>query len=197
MKPYIELTIGLARTGITGFGGGPSVIPLIEYEAVKKYKWVTEKEFGDTLALANTLPGPIATKMCAYLGYKLKGNIGAVIAVLAHIIPSTAAMMGLLGFIYAFRTSPVISGMVAGVTPVIGLMLLDMAIRFYNNGQEGLGIPRMLGLSAVSLIIIQMVGLHPGILIILFLLIAFVIAGRKEKSSKSSEVLLQRKESNS
>lgn len=76
MKPYLELAVGFARTGVTGYGGGPSTIPLIEFEAVKKYKWMTEEEFGETLALANTLPGPIATKMAAYIGYKVKGKDG-------------------------------------------------------------------------------------------------------------------------
>src|SRR4051794_36642614 len=73
LKAYMELAIGFARTGVTGYGGGPSTIPLIEFEAVKKYKWMNEDEFVEILALANTLPGPIATKMAAYIGYKVKG----------------------------------------------------------------------------------------------------------------------------
>ena len=62
MKPYVELAVGFARTGVTGYGGGPSTIPLIEFEAVQKYKWVTEEEFGEILALANTLPGRLPQK---------------------------------------------------------------------------------------------------------------------------------------
>ena len=73
MSQNKNLMVGFARTGVTGYGGGPSTIPLIEYEAVQKYKWMTEDEFGDILALANTLPGPIATKMAAYIGYKVNG----------------------------------------------------------------------------------------------------------------------------
>jgi hypothetical protein len=57
-----ELTIGFARTGVLGYGGGPFTIPLIEYEAVKKYQWMTEDEFGQTLALANTFLDPLRQK---------------------------------------------------------------------------------------------------------------------------------------
>lgn len=60
--PYRELIIAMTRTGILGFGGGPSVIPLIRHEAVSKFNWIDDDEFGEILAIANALPGPIATK---------------------------------------------------------------------------------------------------------------------------------------
>jgi len=196
LKAYLELAIGFARTGVTGYGGGPSTIPLIEFEAVKKYKWMNEDEFVEILALANTLPGPIATKMAAYIGYKVKGYLGATVAILTHILPSIIAMIALLGVLYKFKESPIVSGMVQGVTPVIGFMLLEMAYRFFQNGRKGLGLPIMLSLSVVSLIFVQFLGLHPGILIAVFLITAFFIADRKEKAAAAA-ALLQRKEKSS
>ncbi|MCQ6279423.1 chromate transporter [Bacillus sp. EB600] len=198
MKPYVELAVGFARTGVTGYGGGPSTIPLIEFEAVQKYKWVTEEEFGEILALANTLPGPIATKMAAYVGYKVKGGLGAAVAILAHVLPSIIAMLALLGVLYRFRNSPIVSGMVQGVTPVVGYMLAEMAYRFYQKGHKGLGLSKMLLLSVVSLIVVQFIGLHPGIVIAAFLVSAFFIAARKEKFSKGSPgKVIQMKEKSS
>lgn len=194
MNPYVELSIGFARTGLTGFGGGPSTIPLIEYEVVKKYKWMTEEEFGDVLAMANTLPGPIATKMAAYIGYKVKGNLGATVAILAHILPSIIALIGLLGALYAYRHSPIVSGMVLGVTPVIGFMLAEMAYGFYKKGHKGLGLSKMIIFTVISFVTMQIIGLHPGILIVAFLLSAFFIARRKKKAAKTAEVIIERKE---
>jgi chromate transporter len=198
LKPYVELSIGFARTGVTGYGGGPSTIPLIEFEAVQKYKWMTEEEFGEVLALANTLPGPIATKMAAYIGFKVKGYLGAATAILAHILPSIIAMLGLLGVLYSFRNSPIVSGMVQGVTPVIGFMLAEMAYRFFQNGRKGFGLSKMLLLSIVSLIFIQFIGVHPGILIAVFLVTAYFIGNRKEKALvTSSENAVQVREKSS
>lgn len=194
----MELAIGFARTGVTGYGGGPSTIPLIEFEAVKKYKWMTEEEFIEILALANTMPGPIATKMAAYIGYKVKGSMGAAVAILTHILPSIIAMIALLGVLYSFRESPIVSGMVQGVTPVIGFMLVEMAYRFFQNGRKGLGLQKMVALSVISLVFVQFLGLHPGILIAIFLIAAYFIADRKEKAAAgSTEVLVQRKEKSS
>ncbi|MEH7301301.1 chromate transporter [Neobacillus drentensis] len=198
MKAYLELAIGFARTGVTGYGGGPSTIPLIEFEAVKKYKWMTEEEFVEILALANTMPGPIATKMAAYIGYKVKGSIGAVVAILTHILPSIIAMIALLGVLYSYKESPIVSGMVQGVTPVIGFMLVEMAYRFFQNGRKGIGLQKMVTLSVVSLVFVQFLGLHPGILIAIFLIVAYLIADRKEKAATgTTEVLIQRKEKSS
>lgn len=198
LKAYLELAIGFARTGVTGYGGGPSTIPLIEFEAVKKYKWMTEEEFVEILALANTMPGPIATKMAAYIGYKVKGAVGAVVAILTHILPSIIAMIALLSVLYSYKESPIVSGMVQGVTPVIGFMLVEMAYRFFQNGRKGLGLQKMATLSVVSLVFVQFLGLHPGILIAIFLMVAYLIADRKEKAAAgTTEVLIQRKEKSS
>lgn len=192
-----DLTIGFARTGLTGYGGGPSTIPLIEYEAVKRYNWMTEDEFGDTLALANTLPGPIATKMAAYIGYKVKGSVGATVAILAHILPSIIGMLGLLGVLYTYKDSPFVKGMVLGVAPIIALMLAEMCYKFLIKGNKGLGLNINVVLSIVSLIVLAFLNIHPGIVIGVFLLAAFMIANYKQKSNAISpaESVKKRRES--
>ncbi len=83
MKTQIDLFIAFFRSGILGFGGGPSAIPLVHKEVVTIYKWMNDEEFSDVLALGNTLPGPINTKMAGYIGYRVGGVIGMINAVLS------------------------------------------------------------------------------------------------------------------
>ena len=64
------------RVGIFGFGGGPAMIPLVRAEVVTRHHWLTDEEFADVLAIGNTLPGPIATKMPGYIGYRVGGVTG-------------------------------------------------------------------------------------------------------------------------
>ncbi|WP_349774647.1 chromate transporter [Paenibacillus lactis] len=168
-NPYIELTIGMFRTGILGYGGGPSVIPLIRHEAVVRYHWVNDDEFGEVLALANALPGPIATKMAAYLGYREKGVLGAIIAVIAHIFPTCIAMVALLSAVTFLSSSKIVAGMIAGVTPVIAVMLGTMAYEFGEKAVKGLGIYVGIGLFVISFLLLETVQLHPAIVIVLFL----------------------------
>jgi len=64
----LHIFLAFFRVGMLGYGGGPASIPLVHKEVVDKYKWMNEDDFSDVLALANTLPGPIATKMAGYIG---------------------------------------------------------------------------------------------------------------------------------
>ena len=73
-----DIFMAFFRVGILGYGGGPSSIPLVHKEVVDKYKWMDTDEFGDVLALGNALPGPIATKMAGYIGYRVGGILGMV-----------------------------------------------------------------------------------------------------------------------
>jgi len=160
----------MCRTGVLGYGGGPSVIPLIRYEAVTRYKWMNDEEFGEVLALANALPGPIATKMAAYLGFRLKGSWGALIAVLAHIIPTCFAMVALMSAVQFLSTSPIIKGMIAAVTPVVTVMIGLMAYEFAEKSIKGLGKIVGIALFILCFVLLQVIHLHPAILIVIALL---------------------------
>ncbi|GCL73015.1 chromate transporter [Paenibacillus naphthalenovorans] len=169
VRPYMDLVWAMGRTGILGFGGGPSVIPLIRYEAVTRYRWMEDDEFGEILALANALPGPIATKIAAYLGYRQKGISGAIISVLAHIMPSAVAMIALLSAAQLLSASPIVQGMIAAVTPVIAVMLGVMAYEFAERAVKGLGKPVGFALFLVCFALLQIIDIHPAFVVIAFL----------------------------
>jgi len=166
---YSELSWAMIRTGILGYGGGPSVMPLFRYEAVTRYRWLSDDEFGEILALGNALPGPIATKMAAYLGYRSKGVPGAIVAILAHILPSSVAMIVLLSAVAFLSESKMIQGMIAAVVPVIAVMLGVMAYEFGEKAVKGLGLPLGIALFVVIFVLLQVLHVHAAIVIALFL----------------------------
>ncbi|MGN7391035.1 chromate transporter [Bacillus safensis] len=170
MQSYIELIIAMVRTGILGFGGGPSVIPLIRHEAVVKYQWINDDEFGETLAIANALPGPIATKMSAYLGYRLKGVSGAIVATAAHILPTCLAMVALVTLVSVLSSSQIIQNMIGAVTPVIAVLLGIMAYEFGQKALKGFGMIFGVALFLLAFIGLQVLSIHPGIIVMIFLL---------------------------
>ncbi len=167
---YGELSWAMIRTGILGYGGGPSVMPLFRYEAVTRYRWISDDEFGEILALGNALPGPIATKMAAYLGYRSKGVPGAIIAILAHILPSSIAMIVLLSAVAFLSESKMIQGMIAAVVPVIAVMLGVMAYEFGEKAVKGLGMALGMALFVIVFVLLQVVHVHAAIVIALFLI---------------------------
>ena len=84
---YLEIFLAFLIPGILGYGGGPSSIPLVEREVVGTYEWMTTAEFAEVLALGNALPGPILTKMGAYIGYEAGGVFGSIVAISESVLP--------------------------------------------------------------------------------------------------------------
>ncbi|HJV45290.1 MAG TPA: chromate transporter [Bacillota bacterium] len=183
---YWQLFIAFFRIGIFGYGGGPSMIPLFHAECVKKYNWVSADEFADYLALGNALPGPIATKMASYVGYKTKGWIGALIAILAVSLPVLLLMILLLHFVYALKDSGYVNGMIQAVQPIIGVMMAILAYEFIAKGwkeaanQKGI----WLASSIISLAAILLLHIHPGILVGIALLGSFLYSTWQIKRMK-------------
>jgi len=82
---YLAMT--LSKVGALAFGGGFTIIPLIQYEVVDKFHWVNTKEFLDGIAMGQVTPGPIMIT-ATFLGYKLSGLWGAAMATLAIFSPA-------------------------------------------------------------------------------------------------------------
>ncbi|APX91927.1 chromate transporter [Halomonas sp. 1513] len=157
-----DLFMAFLRIGLLGFGGGPAMIPLVQQEVVKRHAWLSDEEFADILAIANTLPGPIATKMPGYIGYRVAGVTGCINAVLAVILPTIIAMIALLGVFSRYRDVAWIQGMGQGVVPVVMVMMGQLAWDFLNKSQLVLGWLVSLAMAAVAGVLIYWLGVHPG-----------------------------------
>lgn len=130
LKTLLDLFIGFTRATFLGFGGGPSTVPLYQHEAVEVYHWVSKDEFGQALAFGNALPGPIATKLTMFIGYKVAGWAGAVIALIATTVPIGIIMIALAALIAKYKDNPYLKGAVNGIRPVIFVMLAMLAWDF-------------------------------------------------------------------
>jgi chromate transporter len=128
MGVYWSIFLSFFRVGLFGYGGGPAMLPLVEREVVDNYAWLTREEFIDVLAMANTLPGPITTKMAVCIGGKVGGAPGAAVALFALILPSTIAISIFSIIYYKYRHIPSVQGIIRGVRPVvIGLLMVTVA----------------------------------------------------------------------
>ena len=170
-----DLLISFFRIGLLGFGGGPSMIPLIYDEVVKRRGWMTDDDFSDVLAIANTLPGPIATKIPGYVGYKVAGVIGCLVSVLAITIPMVCAMILLLSVFSTYRDVAWIRGMAIGIVPVVTIMMLQLTWDFFKKSYGSLGWVSSLIMIAISALLIYVLSIHPAFLILTLLIAAVAI----------------------
>ncbi|WP_144478701.1 chromate transporter [Cytobacillus oceanisediminis] len=170
-----DLFLAFFRVGILGYGGGPSSIPLVHKEVVDKYKWMDSDEFGDILALGNALPGPIATKMAGYIGYRVGGTLGMVNALAATMIPTIILMIILLTTLNSYKDQPWVKGMADAVVPVVAVMLAVMTWDFIKkSGKSKLGWAWTAIALIASLVLLQILNIHPAILIVILLLGALI-----------------------
>ncbi|MCE8013037.1 chromate transporter [Billgrantia desiderata] len=177
-----KLFFSFLRIGLLGFGGGPSMIPLVHQEVVKRHAWMKDEEFADVLAIANTLPGPIATKMPGYIGFRVGGTLGCINAVLAVILPMIVAMILLLGLFSRHRDVAWIHGMSQGMVPVVMVMMGQLAWDFLNKSRLALGWAVSLVMAAVAGVLIYWLGVHPGLVIGALLVAAMLPPLTKRKS---------------
>lgn len=172
MKTQWELFLAFFRVGMLGFGGGPAAIPLIEKEVVQKYKWMSDEDFGDILAIANTLPGPIATKLAGYVGYRVAGYIGMFNAVLITILPTILILIFIMVALTSFKDFDWVKGMTNGVVPVVGMMMAVLTWQFMKKSAKGFGWKKAIVLLIVFMILLEIFQVHPGILIATLLILA-------------------------
>lgn len=170
---WLNLLLGFFLSNVLGYGGGPASIPLMYQEIVTHNRWATDSEFSNIIALGNTLPGPIATKVAAFVGYDVLGIAGSVIALAATVVPSAVALVLLVKLLQKHRTSPVVKGLTLLVQPVIAVM---MALLVWQLGAESVGSIGMwqsLGIAAAAYWLMERRKIHPAIVIC----IAFVYGG--------------------
>jgi chromate transporter len=181
MSKYIDLLIGFSRASNLGFGGGPAVVPLIQKEAVDKYKWMTAEEFADALAIGNSLPGPIATKLASYIGYKVGGWLGVLLGLTGTILPTLLITVFLGDVIMKYANTPEVSAMLKAVRPVVVILIAQSA---YEMGKKAFASKGTWGIGIVALVVLYLLNLHPGILILIALILGYLVYGRKGKEQK-------------
>ncbi|TDB49944.1 MULTISPECIES: chromate transporter [Bacillaceae] len=183
----LHIFIAFFRSGMLGYGGGPSAIPLVKKEVVDTYKWMDSDEFGDVLAIANTLPGPIATKLAGYIGYQVGGVLGMINALIAAVAPTVLLMVLLLTTLTQFKDEAWVMGMTKAVVPVVGVMLAVMTWDFLKKSTGGLGWTKAILLAFVSLILMEFIHVHPAIIIILLMVAAWIPVKRKQEEKEVQE----------
>jgi chromate transporter len=181
MKLQWDIFVAFFRSGMLGFGGGPSTIPLVHKEVVGTFKWMNDQEFSDVLALGNTLPGPIATKMAGYIGYKIGGIVGMINAILATVLPTILLMLVLLTSFNQFKDNPRVQGMTAAVVPIVGVMMAVLTWEFLKKTKNGFGWKKGLMMLVGCLIAMVFLNVHPGIVVGVLLVAALVIPDKTSK----------------
>ncbi|NMO95122.1 chromate transporter [Paenibacillus lemnae] len=163
---WVQVFISFLISNVLGYGGGPASIPLMYEDIVTRRGWLSDHEFSNMLALGNALPGPIATKIAAFVGYGVAGWGGFTAALAATVIPSAAALILLLKLLQKYRSSPVVKGMTLLVQPVIAVMMLMLTWQMTSSSIVSIGTVQTLSIAAVAFWAMNIRKIHPALVIL-------------------------------
>lgn len=119
MNFYIRIFLLFFRIGMFTIGGGYAMIPLIEDELIRKKKWISQEDFVDLMAVAQSSPGIFAVNIAIFIGYKLKGSRGSYACALGAIMPSFLIMLLIALFFQSFKEFTIVENIFKGIRPAV------------------------------------------------------------------------------
>jgi chromate transporter len=117
------------KLGFINFGGPAGQIAIMHKELVEKKRWVSEKQYLRTLNFCMLLPGPEAQQLATYIGWRLHGTVGGVVAGSFFVIPSIFVLWLLSYLAVAHSDVPAITGLLYGIQPVVIAIVVEAVLR--------------------------------------------------------------------
>jgi chromate transporter len=143
-------------------GGGFVMLPMLQKEFVEKYHWLTNREFLDAIAIGQVTPGPL-TVMNAFMGYKIYGLLGAVMAMISSYLPCIIIVTLVAKYYYDYKESVIVNSSFKGIRPAVIGLLAAVAI---SLGKVSIVNPKTFGIAVISFAVITFTKIDPTFVII-------------------------------
>lgn len=138
---YLQLFWSFLQIGLFSFGGGYAAMPLIQGQVVTSHGWLTMSEFTDLITISQMTPGPIAVNSATFVGLKIAGIPGAVVATVGCILPSCIIVTILAKLYLRYRSMDMLQGVLHSLRPAVVAMIASAGVQilitaFWGNGIE-------------------------------------------------------------
>ncbi|MGI6081627.1 MAG: chromate transporter [Limnochordia bacterium] len=124
---YLRLMWVFFRLGFFTIGGGYAMLPLIQAE-IEQRGWITAAEFVDMLAIAEMTPGPVGVNVATFVGYRLAGVAGGILATVAVSLPALIFVLLISKALDRFRDHPTVESILRGIRPVVAGLIISAAV---------------------------------------------------------------------
>lgn len=186
MKILLQLFLVFAKIGGFTFGGGLAMLPMLQKELADKKHWVTEDELMDYYAIGQCTPGIIAVNTATFVGYKIKGVIGAIFATLGMVAPSIVIITVIAAFLQNFQDIVYVQYAFAGIRAAVVALILNTIIKL---GKKSLvdfaAIIMFILVTALSLL----TNISPALFVIVAGICGIILGGGKKGREKAKKAL--------
>lgn len=163
MKKLLTMFWSFFKIGAFTFGGGYAMVPLIEVEVVGKKKWIDKEEFLDTLVIAQSFPGALAVNTSIFIGYRIGGTIGAIMALLGTVLPSFFIIIFIASFFMQFRNNYYVDLAFKGISAAVPVLVLIAVVSLSKSIKKNY---RNAILILITIVLISFFKIHPVIVIL-------------------------------
>ena len=179
MKTLIDLFFTFCRIGGLTFGGGYAMLPIIQKEIVEEKKWATEEEVLDYYAVGQCTPGIIAVNTATFIGYKVHGIIGAIVATLGVVFPSLIIITIIAALLKNFANYSIVQHAFSGIRVVVIALIVSAILKLAKTSIKN---STTLIIALIAFILVAFVNLSPIYIVIAAACIGLIlkfIRGRK------------------
>ncbi|MCR5349398.1 MAG: chromate transporter [Acholeplasmatales bacterium] len=184
LKRLVLLCLLFFKLGVVNFGGGYALLPLLSRELCDKRGWATDTELADYYAVGQCTPGAIAVNVSTFIGYRVCGVLGGIMATISFISPAFIIIFIIATLMHNFNENPYVVNALAGINVVVFVLILSAIVKLSKKSIVDLwGLFIALSV-AVLAIFVNIIPLYVYIIVaaILGLLINFIKEKNKNKN---------------
>lgn len=186
-RKLITLFLTFMKIGVTTFGGGYAMIPIINEEIINKKKWIRESEMLDIIAIAESTPGPIAVNTATYVGYKVAGFWGGLVATIGLAIPSFIIIFIISFFYKDFISWSWVSAIFKGLKIGVVILLILAVLRLRKNIKLSLVNIILFSVSFIGLLLLTFLQVNIPFTSLMFIALGIVTGVTIEAINKRKE----------
>ena len=156
---YLQLFLSFLQIGLFSFGGGYAAMPLVQGQVVTAHGWLSMSEFTDLITISQMTPGPIAVNSATFVGIKIAGIPGALIATLGCILPSCIIVTVIAKLYLKYREMDMLQGVLNSLRPAVVAMIATAGVSILVSAFFGENTVHTLSSMRIDMIIIFAIGM--------------------------------------
>lgn len=182
MASYWEIFIIFAKIGAFTIGGGYAMIPIIQSEIVKR-GWLDEKDFPDIIALAQSAPGLLAVNISIFIGYRLKGVKGSIVATLGSILPSFLIILLIAMLFSGFQDNRTVHRIFQGIRPVVVALIAVPMLQMARKTNHDI---YTWTVCIASMVLVAFLEVSPIYILVIVAVVSYTLAKYREDKKKKT-----------
>ena len=169
------------KLGFISFGGPAGQIAIMHREVVERRRWLDEGHFTHALNFCMLLPGPEALQLAIYLGWRLHGTRGGLVAGLGFIVPAIVLLLGLSWLYASYGSLPAAEGLLLGLKAAVVALVLQALVKI---GRRALGTSQHVGLAIAAFVALQFLRVPFPVIVLVAAAVGIAAAWRTPRPAR-------------